>query len=152
MLNTLHEKGWFKSLAALIGVLVGLVALGTALVPLFRHGESARNPVATPQAYQTPVVPPPSASAKPESSDPRALDDAAKQKLLWALSNKSEIITVVGQRSDAEVAKYAREILAFLKSQGYRNTSLAFTNFPGTFEGLEIDASGSRAFVKVGRR
>ncbi len=143
-LDTLHEKSWFKSLAAVTAFLVSVAALGRALIGYVDHPAAtiaAATAVSAPAVQQ--VV-----SAAPGQ---RAVDDALKQQITKELPDKDVVILVVGARGDNEAAKYARDIQDYLKGQGYRNASLSFTSFP-SLHGVDIEKDGNRAFIKVGHQ
>ena len=142
-LDTLHEKSWFKSLAAITAFLVSLAALGRALSGYFDHSPTAAvaaSGVSAPVVQTAPAVP-----------GQRTLDDALKQQIARELADRDLSVLIACARDDKEAAKYAREILDYLKQQGYRNPGLSFTSFP-SLHGVEIEKEGTRAFIKVGHQ
>jgi hypothetical protein len=139
--SSLHERGWFKSLAALVAFMVGLVALITAAT-------NWTEPVTPVTEISKPAeVQPQKQRSSPEA---RVLDEAAKQKLIGDLDNPDARISIICQRNDPEAARYARAIEDFLEMRHY-SVGLAFAGLPASFKGLDIEKQGNRVFIRVGR-
>lgn len=160
-LDTVHEKNWFKSLAAIVAFIGVLLGVGSSAIAFLHNihatglvggnGKplptvSAEMPAPAAAPAIVPVTPPPAQAAAE-----RSLDDATKQKLLRILDNKGAGIMIACQRDDSEAKNYAQEIRSYLQSQGYAQVSLGYTNL-GAATGLDISKEGIRAIIKVGRR
>jgi hypothetical protein len=143
-LDTLHEKGWFKSLAAVAGFLAVLLTIGTTAPRLFESDHGAGQTTASSSIA-------PTSKAAPTASSQRTLDDAFKQQLLGALTNKYASILIACARGDAEAKNYAEEIQSFLERAGYTSVGIGFTNLD-SFAGSSIEKDGPRAIIKIGRR